>query len=106
DTAAASVAFAPVLVERADRGDGTVLLRSRTPLGEHPRTLVDVFEAGRRAHPDRILVADRSDSSGGWRRLSWGEAGTQSDAVAAWLTAQGAAGRPVLVLSGNSVEHL
>ena len=92
-----TVAFAPVLVEREDRGDGTVVLRSRTPLGAYPRTLVDVFEAGRRAHPDRILVADRDTPDGGWRRLSWGEAGQQVDAVAAALTARGVAGRPEMV---------
>jgi feruloyl-CoA synthase len=101
-----TVAFAAVLVEREDREDGSVVLRSRTPLGEHARTLVDVFEAGRRSHPDRLLVADRDTADGGWRRLSWGEAGHQVDAVAAGLTGRGVAGRPVMVLSGNSVEHL
>lgn len=97
--------FAPVLVQREDRSDGAILPRSRTPLAEHASTLVEVFEAGRTAHPDRVLVADRHGSHGGWRRLPWGEAGIQADAVAAWLATHALAGRPVMVLSGNSVEH-
>jgi feruloyl-CoA synthase len=96
--------FAPVSVHREDGPDGSVLVRSTTPLDAYPATLVDAFEAGRAAHPDRILVADRLD--GDWRRLTWDEAGAQADAVAAWLTSVGAAGRPVMVLSGNSIEHL
>src|SRR5690242_618272 len=102
----ASHVMVEVAVEREDRPDGTILLRSRAPLGVHEPTLAEVFATGRAAHPDRVLVADRTGPDGEWRRLSWGEAGARVDAVAAGLVAAGAAGRPVMVLSGNSVEQL
>jgi feruloyl-CoA synthase len=93
-------------VDREDRPDGSVVLRSRIRLAEYPRTMSEVFRRGRVAHPDRVLVADRSAPDGGWRRLTWEQAGAQADAVAAWLVGAGLVGRPVMVLSGNSVEHL
>jgi feruloyl-CoA synthase len=98
--------FAPAQVEREDRPDGAILLRSRTHLAPYPTSVAEVFAAGCAAHPDRVLVADRRGPGNEWYRVTWGEARDQVAAVAGWLTEQGYASRPVMVLSGNSVEHL
>jgi feruloyl-CoA synthase len=96
--------FRPAVVHREDRGDGSVVLRSGYPLAHYPASMVEVFAARARSHPERILVAQREGA--GWRSVSWGEAAAQVDALAQGLLERGAAGRPVMILSGNSVEHL
>ena len=102
--AAASGLFSPAAVDREDRADGSVVLRSRHPLGPYPATIVEVFTGRARDHPGRILVAQRD--GGGWRALSWGEAAVQVEALARSLLDRGVSGRPVMILSGNSIEHL
>ena len=96
--------FRPAVVHREDRPGGSVVLRSGYPLGPYPASMVEVFAARARRHPERLLVAQREGD--GWRRLSWGEAAGRVEAVAGGLAERGVAGRPVMILSGNSVEHL
>jgi feruloyl-CoA synthase len=96
--------FRPAVVHREDRADGSVVLRSGYPLGRYPASMVEVFAARAGTHPERLLVAQRDGD--GWRRLSWGEAAARVDAAAGALMERGVAGRPVMILSGNSVEHL
>ena len=96
--------FSPAVVDREDRADWSVVLRSGYPLAAYPASVVDVFAARAREHPERILVAQRDGD--GWRSVSWGEAAAQVEALARGLHERGAAGRPIMILSGNSVEHL
>jgi feruloyl-CoA synthase len=96
--------FSPAAIDREDRVGGSVVLRSRHRLSPYPATVVEVFAARAREHPGRVLVAQRN--GGGWRVLSWGEAAAQVEAVAQSLLDRGVAGRPVMILSGNSIEHL
>jgi feruloyl-CoA synthase len=96
--------FRPAVVHREDRADGSVVLRSGYRLEPYPASMVEVFAARAREHPERLLVAQRDGD--GWRRVSWGEAAARVEAVAAGLVERGAAGRPVMILSGNSAEHL
>ena len=102
--AAASGLFSPAAVDREDRADGSVVLRSHHPLGPYPATIVEVFTGRARDHPGRTLVAQRD--GGGWRALSWGEAAVQVETLARSLLDRGVSGRPVMILSGNSIEHL
>ncbi len=96
--------FAVPRIVAGQRADGSLLLRSAEPLGEHPVSVVHSFRAGSEAHPDRLLVAERDGDD--WARLTWGEARTRADALAQGLLDRGLAGRPVMVLSGNSRLHL
>jgi feruloyl-CoA synthase len=96
--------FRPAVVHREDRADGSVVLRSGYRLGSYPASMVEVFAVRAREHPERLLVAQRDGD--GWRRVSWGEAAARVEAVAGGLVERGVAGRPVMILSGNSVEHL
>jgi feruloyl-CoA synthase len=96
--------FAPAVVQREDRADGSVVLSSGYQLGSYPASMVEIFTARARKHPERLLVAQRDGD--GWRGLSWGEAAAQVEAVAAGLVERDVAGRPVMILSGNSVEYL
>ena len=86
------------------RSDGSVVLTSGLPLGPVAENMAVPFRRGARADPDRLLVAEREGD--GWRRVTWGEAARLVDGLAQALLDRGAAGRPVMILSGNSVEHL
>ncbi|HEX3318327.1 MAG TPA: feruloyl-CoA synthase [Solirubrobacteraceae bacterium] len=77
------------------------MLRSTEPLGPFAPSLAHVFRAGAAAHPDRLLVTH------GTRELAWGEAAGHARAIAQALLDLGlSAQRPLLILSGNSIEHL
>ncbi|MCB1384503.1 MAG: feruloyl-CoA synthase [Nitratireductor sp.] len=99
------VEYLPHRIERDDRQDGTILLRSGYPLGE----VVD--STGRWLHrwadeaPGRVAVAERDGDA--WRELTYGELLEQVRAVAAGLLARGLDGRDAIaILSGNGIDHL
>jgi feruloyl-CoA synthase len=86
--------------------DGTLVLRSADPLREHPPTVLHVLRAWADFDPGYPLVAERAPD-GGWRSCSYGEAAAAAEAIGQALLDRGLGpGRPLLVLSGNSVNHL
>jgi feruloyl-CoA synthase len=93
--------FAPPRVVAEERDDGTLLLRSAEPLGEHAPSMAHSFRAAAAAHPERLLATRAG------RSLRWGEARDRADAIAQALLDRGLGReRPLMVLSGNSLEHL
>jgi feruloyl-CoA synthase len=97
--------FAPPRIEAEQRPDGRLLLRSAEPLGSHAVSVVHDFRTHSEAHPERLLVAERT-TDGDWGRLTWGEAREQADRLAQGLIDRGLADRPIMILSGNSRLHL
>ncbi|MGH8175764.1 MAG: feruloyl-CoA synthase [Steroidobacter sp.] len=96
----------PFLTEVERRSDGTLLLRPRTSLGAHPARLMDRLEHWAQVAPDRTLVARRG-SDGAWRNVTYREMLERVQRVAAGLmTRDLSAERPIVILSGNSIEHL
>jgi len=92
-------------VEIARDAAGTHYVRSRIPLRDYPRTIVERLDAWAEKTPDQVLFADRGPD-GGWRRMSYAEVRDASRAIAqALLDAGLSAERPLVVLSGNSLEH-
>ena len=97
--------FAAPDIAREDRADGTVLLTSRQPLKPYARSLGDLLRAGAAEHSDRLLVARRPGVAG-INRLTYAQARAGADALAqAFLDRGLGPDRPVMVLSGNSVEQ-
>jgi feruloyl-CoA synthase len=97
--------FAPPHITAEPRADGTIIMRSVDEPAEHGRSMAHVFRAGAAAHPERTLAAERAGDR--WRTLAWGEARARSDAVAEALLQHGLGpDRPLMILSGNSLEHL
>jgi feruloyl-CoA synthase len=96
--------FATPITRTEKRPDGSTVLTSGLPLEPGTDDMAAVFREGARAHPERVLVADRDGND--WRRVTWGEALRRIDGLSQALLDRKAAGRPVMVLSGNSVEHL
>jgi feruloyl-CoA synthase len=88
------------------RADGVVLVESRHDAGSNPRSLAHLLQIQARAFPDRPFIRQRTEGDGPWRTLTYGQALDQAERFAAWLIARGvSAGEPVLILSGNSIEH-
>ncbi len=98
--------FAAPDIAIARRPDGTILLSSRVPPATWEESVPAVLRARAQAHPDRTLAAQR-DELDRWVPLSYGEARARAEALAqSFLDLGLGPERPVLVLSGNSVEHL
>jgi feruloyl-CoA synthase len=101
--------FSPPRIEMTQRPDGCLLLRSAEPLRDHPATVVHSLRAWAAARPDHPLVAERGPDGpdGPWRTCSYGAADAAARAIGQALLERGLGpGRPLLVLSGNSIGHL
>ena len=98
--------FAPPDVVMARRPDGTIVLGSRVPPAPWEESVPVVLREHAAAHPDRPLAAQR-DGQDRWVPLTYGEARARADALAQSFLELGLGpDRPLLVLSGNSLEHL
>jgi feruloyl-CoA synthase len=85
--------------------DGSLLLTCRQPLDDQAKPdVLATFFARCAQHPDRLLVAERSQH--GWSKLTWGSAGERVRRISQGLLDRGVAGRPILVASHNSIAHL
>src|SRR5215468_10087702 len=86
--------------------DGCLLLRSAEPLGNHPVTVIHSLRAWAREDPDHVLVAERAPE-GTWRNCTYAEAVAAAESIGQALLELGLGpDRPLLILSGNSVDHL
>lgn len=93
---------------RAERApDGVVHVRSSEQLAAYPRSIVDAIAQWAEKTPDTVMVADRNGETGDWRRLSYAQV---MEAIAplgqALLDAGLTQDRPLIILSGNEIEHL
>lgn len=86
------------------RTDGTVYLTPTETLSPHPDRLTDRLVHWATVAPDRTFVAERDGA--GWRRVSYAEALDAARRIGTALLARGlSAERPLMILSGNDVEH-
>ncbi|GAA6188908.1 feruloyl-CoA synthase [Litorivita sp. NS0012-18] len=96
--------FLPHKVIHEARPDGTILLRSAYPLGAYVQRSGDWLHRWASAAPDRTFLAERSGA--GWREESYGATLEQVRAIAAALLARGMGpDTPILIMSGNGVDH-
>ncbi len=92
-----------VLVER--RPSGAIYARSPHPLGPYPRTLTSRLDHWADRAADRPFLAER-DAAGAWRVVTFAEARATVRSIAqALLSMKLSADRPIVILSGNSVDH-
>mgnify|MGYP001553906188 CR=1 FL=1 len=99
------VNFMPPSVAVERRADGVVILRSTLALGPFERNIVAYLHRWSESAPERVMLAERGPDKA-WARVSYGEMRRRVDLVAASLLARGLnADRPVMILSGNSIDH-
>ena len=84
--------------------DGSLRVRSSTELGPYPDRLIERLQYWAAAAPDRVLLASRDGE--GWRKITYREALNAARAIGQALLDRGLSlKRPVLILSGNGIEH-
>ena len=90
-----------IVHERAD--DGSLRCRSREAVAPHHPSLARLFRAAVERRPDGLFLAERE---GNWRKLTYRAARQIVDGLAQSLLARGlSAERPIMILSGNSIDH-
>lgn len=100
----------PPRVEVERRPDGSILLRNPYPLVTPPENLIAPFRRWAAEAPQRIWLAERTGPGPGWRTVTYSEALELISRIAEGLMARGlghASGghAPLMILSGNSIDH-
>src|SRR6266436_4239319 len=99
-----AVRLGPCDVVSECRPDGTILLRSPHVLPAYPAKLTERLEYWAAAAPARTFLAQRAAS--GWRKLGYGDTLDQVRRIgAALLRRDLSPKRPLVILSGNDIEH-
>jgi feruloyl-CoA synthase len=92
-------------VELERRADGTMVLRSRHKLGPYERHIPALLAKWAAQAPDRTWLAQRRGPQRQWLKLSYAQAKAQVDSITQALLDRGfGPDRPVMILSGNSIE--
>jgi feruloyl-CoA synthase len=92
-----------VTVERRD--DGTIYLRPTTKLADYPVRITDRLHHWAAAEPNRVFMAERA-AGGGWRQITYAQLLQTTRRIASALIGRGlSAERPLVILSGNSIDH-
>lgn len=100
---AVGVAALQTIVDR--HANGVIYVRSPQPLGEYPARVTDRLEFWATEAPGQIFLAQRAPD-GMWQTVTYAETMSRVHSLASGLLACGlSATRPLMILSGNSVEH-
>ena len=92
-----------VVVER--RPDGTILVRSPHPLGQYPKKMTECLDHWARHASYRTFLAQREQRFG-WRNVTYAETQFFARRIGqALLNRDLSVERPVVILSGNEIEH-
>jgi feruloyl-CoA synthase len=87
------------------RPDGAILIRSPHPLAPYPDKLTERLQYWAASAPDRSFMAQR-DAGGGWRRITYAQTLDLVRRIGAALLRYGLTPeRPLVILSGNDIEH-
>ena len=109
-TTPAAAPLRPVRLGKPDvvletRTDGAIHIRAAQPLGKYHRKLSDALDHWAKTAPERIFLAQR-DSQGDWRKLSYAQVLSDVRRIGAALLRRGLSpDKPIVVLSGNDIEH-
>jgi feruloyl-CoA synthase len=102
----AETLFAAPAIAAERRADGSIWLKSTTPLQSAARCTGDWLEHWARQAPERIFLGERSSVEAPWTTVTYGDALRQVRSLGAWILSQGmSAERPLAILSDNSIEH-
>jgi feruloyl-CoA synthase len=100
-----AISFGDPAVSIDRRDDGTIYLRPKIALGEYPDRLTERLHHWAKAEPNRIFMAERG-KGGMWRQVTYAQLLGFTRHIASALLARGlSADRPIVILSGNSIDH-
>jgi feruloyl-CoA synthase len=99
------IAYAQARIVCQQMAGGALVLRSTEALGPYEPSLAGLFRSAVERKPGGLFLAERG-ADGNWRKLSYEDARRTVDALAQGLLERGlSAERPVMILSGNSIDH-
>ena len=94
----------PVIIQE-EQADGTIIIRQKEALGPYPRCLSDKIDHWAQTAPERLWMAERNDD-GTWRGVTYRALADLIRRVGSALLDLGlSVDRPLLILSGNSLNH-
>ncbi len=100
-----AISFGNPAVSIDRRDDGTIYLTPTIALADYPVRLTDRLHHWAKTAPDRVFMAERN-AHGGWREITYAQLLASSRSIASALLARGlSADKPVVILSGNSIDH-
>src|SRR5690606_23629633 len=92
-------------IRRTPLPGGGFLLESEDALGDYDAHIGLLLQRQAQAQPDGLFLAER-DGNGGWRKVTYGQAWAYARSIAQALIDRGLdQSQPVLILSGNSIDH-
>jgi feruloyl-CoA synthase len=106
----AAAPLRPVRLGRLDpvieqRPGGVIHIRAAQSLGSYHDNLSQPLEHWAKTAPERVFLAQR-DAAGQWRKLSYAQALSDVKRIGAALLRRGLSPeKPIVVLSGNDIEH-
>lgn len=87
------------------RADGTILMTCQDELGAFPEKITERLECWAKEAPDRVFMAERGEH-GDWRKVTYAETLALARSYGeALLSRNLSAERPLVILSGNGVDH-
>jgi feruloyl-CoA synthase len=99
-----AISFGDLAVTIDRRDNGTIYLRPTVPLGEYPDSLTDRLHHWANVEPNRVFMAERA--AGLWRQITYAQLLSSARCIASSLLARNlSAERPIVILSGNSIDH-
>ena len=99
-----AISFGNPAVTIDRRGDGTIYLRPKIALGDYPVRITDRLHHWAAAEPDRVFMAERDGD--GWRKITYAQLLASAMCIASGLLARDLSpARPIVILSGNSIDH-
>ncbi|MDB5632905.1 MAG: feruloyl-CoA synthase, partial [Tardiphaga sp.] len=99
------ISFGDIGVTIDRRDDGTIYIRPTAALGEYPVRITDCLHRWAKEAPDRVFMAERA-KTGGWREVTYAQMLDAARHIASALLARGlSAEKPIVILSGNSIDH-
>ncbi len=99
------IKLGPAATEITRRPDGAILMRSPHALQPYPRALTERVVHWAAKAPERPLFGQR-DARRDWRIVTWGDAYKTVRALGQALLDRGLSPeRPLVILSGNEIEH-
>ena len=104
DDTAAMFAAAHINAER--KPDGSIWLKSATPLDDYARCVGDWLERWAAETPNAIFIAERASADAPWTKLNYRDTLKRVRAAGGWLLSQNMSAQcPLAILSDNSIDH-
>ncbi len=98
--------FRDVTVEVKRDPDGVLRLQANEPLQAYPDRFHDHLGHWAKQRPTRIFLAERRPGQEGWAPITYAETTEQVGLIARALAERNLGPeRPILILSGNAIEH-